>query len=73
MKKVLSFTTVIVVWLYTLAAATDLPADHQTQLIKSVDGYAQRISEVALKIWSTPELGSGQGPRPREIGRTCAV
>jgi aminobenzoyl-glutamate utilization protein B len=30
---------------------------NQTKLIKNVDSYAARMSEVALKIWSAPELG----------------
>src|SRR5262245_58486682 len=40
-----------------LAHAAELSAENQTKLIKSIDAYAPRISDVALKIWSAPELG----------------
>src|ERR1700731_4227753 len=38
-------------------SAAELSADHRAKLIGSVDAYAPRISEVALKIWASPELG----------------
>lgn len=38
-------------------SAAELSADNQAKLIGSVDAYAPRISEVALKIWASPELG----------------
>src|SRR5258707_7209651 len=41
----------------TSLSAAELSADHQAKLIGSVDAYAPRISEVALKIWAAPELG----------------
>src|SRR5467141_3531949 len=41
----------------TSLPAAELTADHQAKLIGSVDAYAPRISEVALKIWAAPELG----------------
>ncbi len=41
----------------TSLSAAELPPDHQAKLIASVDAYAPRISEVALKIWASPELG----------------
>src|SRR5262249_61745937 len=37
--------------------AAELTADHQAKLIGSVEAYAPHISEVALKIWASPELG----------------
>jgi aminobenzoyl-glutamate utilization protein B len=37
--------------------AAELSSGDQAKLIGSVDGYAPRISEVALKIWASPELG----------------
>jgi aminobenzoyl-glutamate utilization protein B len=40
-----------------LASAAELSADSQAKLIGSVDAYAPRISDVALKIWAAPELG----------------
>ncbi|HEX9461655.1 MAG TPA: amidohydrolase [Alphaproteobacteria bacterium] len=40
-----------------MAQPAELSAENQSRLIKSVDGYSSRMSEVALKIWSTPELG----------------
>jgi aminobenzoyl-glutamate utilization protein B len=40
----------------SLSAAELSPGD-QAKLIGSVDGYAPRISDVALKIWASPELG----------------
>src|SRR5215470_76129 len=39
------------------ALSAELSADNQATLIGSVDAYAPRISEVALKIWASPELG----------------
>jgi aminobenzoyl-glutamate utilization protein B len=39
------------------ASAAELSADSQAKLIGSVDAYAPRISDVALKIWGAPELG----------------
>src|SRR5580704_619657 len=41
----------------SIASAAELSADNQAKLIGSVDAYAPRISEVALKIWASPELG----------------
>jgi aminobenzoyl-glutamate utilization protein B len=41
----------------TPLSAAELSPDHQAKLIGSVDAYAPRISEVALKIWAAPELG----------------
>src|SRR5258706_2699808 len=41
----------------TSLSAAELTPDHQAKLIGSVDAYAPRISEVALKIWAAPELG----------------
>ena len=38
-------------------SAAELSSGDQAKLIGSVDGYASRISEVALKIWASPELG----------------
>jgi aminobenzoyl-glutamate utilization protein B len=39
------------------ASAAELSADSEAKLIGSVDAYAPRISDVALKIWAAPELG----------------
>ena len=41
---------------YTAHAAELSPAN-QAKLIGNVEAYAARMSEVALKIWSLPELG----------------
>jgi aminobenzoyl-glutamate utilization protein B len=41
----------------TSLSAAELNPDQQAKLIGSVDAYAPRISEVALKIWAAPELG----------------
>ena len=59
MKRPLLFMAAAVVALYAgaPASAAELSADTQAKLIGSVDGYAPRISEVALKIWASPELG----------------
>lgn len=57
MIRALAFTAAIIMCSYTPAWSADLSVDNQTKLIKSVDAYAARMSEVALKIWSTPELG----------------
>jgi aminobenzoyl-glutamate utilization protein B len=39
------------------AAAAELTPANQAKLIGAVEAYAPRLSEVALQIWSMPELG----------------
>src|SRR5262245_66638945 len=39
------------------AWSAELSSENQAKLIRNVDAYAARMSEVALKIWSLPELG----------------
>ncbi len=39
------------------ASAGELSAANQAKLIGNVDAYAARMSQVALQIWSMPELG----------------
>ena len=39
------------------ALSAELSSQDQAKLIANVDAYASRMSEVALKIWSLPELG----------------
>jgi aminobenzoyl-glutamate utilization protein B len=41
----------------TSAQSAELSSQDQATLIKNVDAYAARMSEVALQIWSAPELG----------------
>jgi aminobenzoyl-glutamate utilization protein B len=41
----------------TPALSAELSSQDQAKLIRNVDAYAARMSEVALKIWSLPELG----------------
>ncbi len=59
MKSLYTFSkaTVIVFCLYSMVSAAELSTENQAKLIKNVDLYASRMSEVALKIWSAPELG----------------
>src|SRR5258705_3640064 len=59
MKKTSLFATVTSLALVasTLAGAAELSAENQAKLLKSIDAYAPRISEVALKIWGAPEFG----------------
>jgi aminobenzoyl-glutamate utilization protein B len=59
MNRLLSLAIALIVALCFHATAwpADLSAENQTKLIKNVDAYASRMSEVALKIWSMPELG----------------
>ena len=59
MKSLYTFSkgTAIVFCLYSMALSAELSTENQVKLIKSVDLYAPRMSEVALKIWSAPELG----------------
>jgi aminobenzoyl-glutamate utilization protein B len=59
MNRLLSLAIALIVPLCFHATAwpADLSAENQTKLIKNVDAYASRMSEVALKIWSMPELG----------------
>jgi aminobenzoyl-glutamate utilization protein B len=49
--------TAIVLYLYGTGSSAELSTENQARLMKSVDSYASRMSEVALKIWSAPELG----------------
>src|SRR5215470_3998998 len=48
---------IVVLSLPAVALSAELSAENQTKLINNVESYASRMSEVALKIWSTPELG----------------
>ena len=59
MNRLLSLTIALIAVLCFHAAvwSADLAPENQTKLIKHVDTYASRMSEVALKIWSMPELG----------------
>jgi aminobenzoyl-glutamate utilization protein B len=59
MKSLYTFSkaTAIVFCLYSMASSAELSTESQVKLIKNVDLYAPRMSEVALKIWSAPELG----------------
>jgi aminobenzoyl-glutamate utilization protein B len=41
----------------TSALSAELSSQDQAKLIKNVEAYAPRMSEVALQIWSAPELG----------------
>jgi aminobenzoyl-glutamate utilization protein B len=41
----------------TSALAAELSSQDQAKLINNIDAYASRMSEVALQIWSAPELG----------------
>ena len=59
MKRSLVFAqaATLVLCSCALAWSADLSTENQTKLIKNVESYASRMSEVALKIWSMPELG----------------
>jgi aminobenzoyl-glutamate utilization protein B len=59
MKSLYTFSkaTAIVFCLYSMALSAELSTENQVKLIRNVDLYAPRMSEVALKIWSAPELG----------------
>lgn len=57
MKRAFISAVVITLSSYASAWSADLSAENQAKLIKNVDSYASRMSEVALKIWSLPELG----------------
>src|SRR5262249_56991943 len=59
MNRLLSLTIALIAVLCFHAAvwSADLAPENQTKLMKHVDTYASRMSEVALKIWSIPELG----------------
>jgi aminobenzoyl-glutamate utilization protein B len=41
----------------TSAQSAELSSQDQAKLVKNVEAYASRMSEVALQIWSAPELG----------------
>src|SRR5215467_71772 len=58
MKRLYAVTlaTAALVFLYGIGSSADLSTENQTKLMKSVDSYAPRMSEVALKIWSKPEV-----------------
>src|SRR5215470_17348173 len=59
MKRLYAVTlaTAALFFLYGIGSSADLSTENQAKLMKSVDSYASRMSEVALKIWSKPELG----------------
>ena len=57
MKGLYAVTTAALVFLYGIGSSADLSTENQAKLMKGVDSYAPRMSEVALKIWSKPELG----------------
>ena len=59
MKSLYTFAkaAVIVLCLNSTASSAELSTENQAKLIKNIDLYASRMSEVALKIWSAPELG----------------
>ena len=59
MKRLISFVVAVVLAICSqaLAWSAELSTENQVKLIKNIDSYASRMSEVALKIWSTPELG----------------
>jgi len=59
MKRSFLFVTATALVLFSnaLAWSAELSTENQAKLIKNVESYASRMSEVALKIWSAPELG----------------
>ena len=57
MTKIVALAAIICLCSSGSVWCADLPAEQQNKVIKSVDSYAMRMSEVALKIWSMPELG----------------
>ena len=59
MKKSVKFALAVILAMYSqaLAASAELSNENQAKVIKHIDSYSSRMSEVALKIWSTPELG----------------
>jgi aminobenzoyl-glutamate utilization protein B len=52
----LAATAALALNAYT-ASAAELSAANQAKLVGNVEAYAARMGEVALKIWSLPELG----------------
>jgi aminobenzoyl-glutamate utilization protein B len=59
MNRLLSLAMALIVAPYFQATAlsAELSAEQQVKLISYVESYASQMSEVALKIWSMPELG----------------
>ena len=57
MNRAFMFALVVTLNSHALARSADLSVENQAKLIKNVDSYASRMSEVALKIWYMPELG----------------
>jgi len=55
-KLVLLFVAVFCVSA-TVAWSDELSSAQQAKLIQAIDSYAARMADVALKIWSAPELG----------------
>jgi len=53
----LSIAATLAVLSSTSALSAELSSQDQAKLIKNVNSYASRMSEVALQIWSAPELG----------------
>ncbi len=59
MKNLFKFVVALIVAMASqaLAWSAEFSNENQTKLIKNIDSYSARMSEVALKIGSTPELG----------------
>jgi aminobenzoyl-glutamate utilization protein B len=59
LMRLAAFSVIAVAVMMAPAAtwSAELSADSQSRLIKSIDAYSPRMSEVALDIWAHPELG----------------
>src|SRR5262245_22026507 len=57
MQLTCRFVAAATLALCSSAWSAELSDQNRARLLKTVDGYASRMSEVALQIWSAPELG----------------
>jgi len=58
MTKIVALAAIICLCSSGSVWCADLPAEQQNKVIKSVDSYAMRMSEVALKIGRCPSLAT---------------
>ena len=58
MKRLVMFVLALALAMTTVSASpAELSAENQAKILANVNAYAPRMSEVALQIWSMPELG----------------
>src|SRR5215467_14694353 len=58
MRRTVMFVVALALAMTSVSASpAELSAENQSKILSNVNAYAPRMSEVALQIWSMPELG----------------